>query len=149
MFHGHLDYFQKPSLEVDLTQNRDKWHSKRPQPLIYPILTCMRTRMNRNSLKWHLVEGPVTYDFTLHFRVCDHTTWLWRCLGTAFELFPLDSHNFMVMALGLCVKWHWETLDRASICTKLCIWAILPSWILKTTHLSTINTFIKCISKIG
>ena len=22
--------------------------------------------MNRNSLKWHLVEGPVTYDFTRH-----------------------------------------------------------------------------------
>ena len=24
--------------------------------------------MNRNSLKQHLIEGPVTYDFTLHSR---------------------------------------------------------------------------------
>ena len=31
-----------------------------------------------------MVEGPVTYDFTLHFRIHDHTTWFWRCLGTAF-----------------------------------------------------------------
>ena len=28
--------------------------------------------MNRNSLKEHLVEGPVTYDFTLHLRVHDY-----------------------------------------------------------------------------
>ena len=30
--------------------------------------------MNRNSLKWHLAEGSVAYDFTLHLRVHDHTT---------------------------------------------------------------------------
>ena len=40
----------------------------------------MRTRTNRNS-----------YDLT--------------CLGTAFGHFLLGSHNFMVIALGLCVKW--------------------------------------------
>ena len=27
--------------------------------------------MNKNALKWHLVEGP-TFDFTLHLRVRDH-----------------------------------------------------------------------------
>jgi hypothetical protein len=30
--------------------------------------------MNRNSLKEHLVEGSVTYDFTLHFKIREHTT---------------------------------------------------------------------------
>ena len=30
--------------------------------------------MNRNSLKEHLVEGPVTYDFTLHLGIGDHST---------------------------------------------------------------------------
>ena len=34
-----------------------------------------------------------------------HTTWFWRCLGMAFGHFLLDSHNFMVMALGSCAKW--------------------------------------------
>ena len=42
-----------------------------------------------NSLKWHLVEGPFMYDFTLHLRVCDHIAWFWRCVGTAFKR-PLD-----------------------------------------------------------
>ena len=43
--------------------------------------------MNRNSLKWHLVEGPITYDFTLHSRVCDHTTYM------ILEV-PLDTFGF-------------------------------------------------------
>jgi hypothetical protein len=60
--------------------------------------------VNRNSLKWHLVEDPVTYDFTLQLRVYDHTTYFWRCVGTAFQDFLLGSHNFMVTALGSCVK---------------------------------------------
>ena len=47
-----------------------------------------------------LVEGPVTYDFTLHLRICDHINWFWRCLGTTFGHFLLGSHNFMVTALG-------------------------------------------------
>jgi hypothetical protein len=33
------------------------------------------------------------------------TTWFWRCVGMAFGLFFSGSHNFMVTALGLCVKW--------------------------------------------
>ena len=31
--------------------------------------------MNRHPLKKHLVEGPVTYGFTLHSRARDHTAW--------------------------------------------------------------------------
>ena len=42
-----------------------------------------------------MVEGSVTYDFTL------------RWFGTAFGLILLGSHNFMVtaLAIGSCVKW--------------------------------------------
>ena len=61
--------------------------------------------MNRNPLKQHLIEGPVTYDITLHSRVGDHTTWSWRCIGTTFGHFHLGSHYFMVTTLGSCVKW--------------------------------------------
>jgi hypothetical protein len=28
--------------------------------------------MNRNSLRLHLIEGPVTYNFTLHLRTTPH-----------------------------------------------------------------------------
>jgi hypothetical protein len=57
-------------------------------------------------LKWHLIECLVTYDFTLHLMIRDHTTtWCWRCVGTAFGHFLLGSHNSMVTALSACVKW--------------------------------------------
>ena len=79
MFHGHLDYFQKPSLggrpKGHFTHKAESpwplqtksshwlkgrrpwhktgrpWHSEHLQPLIHFILSCVRTRMNRNSLK--------------------------------------------------------------------------------------------------
>ena len=51
--------------------------------------------MNTNSLKYHLVEDPVTYNFTRHLRVRDHTTWFRRCLGTvAFEHFLIGLSQF-------------------------------------------------------
>ena len=40
--------------------------------------------MNRNRMKWHLVEGPVAYDFTLHLRTCDH-------FGGVLRRRPLDT----------------------------------------------------------
>ena len=61
--------------------------------------------MNRNSLKLHVVEGSVKCDFTLDLRVRDHTTRFWRCVRTAFGHFFLGSDNFMVTALGSCMKW--------------------------------------------
>ena len=77
MFHGCLDYFHKPALgDRPNTKTRRPRHSKRPQPLVYSILSCVRTSMNRNSFKWHLIEGPVTYGFALHLRVRDHTTYM-------------------------------------------------------------------------
>ena len=51
MFNGHLDYFQKPTLGGRPNKSGRPWHSKRSQPLVYSILSCMRTRMNRNLLK--------------------------------------------------------------------------------------------------
>ena len=65
--------------------------------------------VNRHSLKEHLVEGPVTHGFTLHFRIRDPPHYMssevcWDGLWTLF--FLLGSHNFFVVtALGSCVKW--------------------------------------------
>ena len=97
--------FKNCLLKVDLHKTMRPWHSKHSQLLIDSILSCVRTHMNRNSLKWHLVENPITYDFTLHLRVRNHTLHdFWRCLGTTFGHLLLGSHNFMVTALGSCVK---------------------------------------------
>ena len=70
----------------------------------------------------------VAYGFTLHLRIHDHTTWFWRCLGTAFGHFLLGSHNFMVTALGSGVKWPFLMLDLS----VMMLWAvamIVPSHI--------------------
>ena len=43
--------FKNHLLEVGLTQNRETMALRTSQPLVYFILSCVRTRMNRNSLK--------------------------------------------------------------------------------------------------
>ena len=91
--------FRNHVLEVGLTQNQETVAFR--MLLFYFILSCIWTHMHISSLKLHLVEGPITHDFTLHLRIRDHTTWFWRCVGTAFGHFLLGSHNFMVTALGL------------------------------------------------
>jgi hypothetical protein len=38
-----------------------------------------------------------------------YTRWFWKCVGTAFGHFLLGSNNFMVTALGSCVKWPLDS----------------------------------------
>ena len=96
--------FKYQLLEVGLTQNPETMalRTLTTVDLLYSITRVHR--MNRNPLKQHLVEGPVTYDFTRHLRVRDHTTRVSRCVGTAFGHFLFGSHNFMFTTLGSCVK---------------------------------------------
>ena len=88
------------------------WHSKRSQLLIYLILSCVKIRMNRNSLKQHLVEGPV--HMTSHYTRGSVTSLhdFAGLLGRPLNTFLLGSHNFMVTGIGTCVKWpSWPTLE--------------------------------------
>ena len=111
MFHGHLDYFQKPHLfkgrpnaklgDHGTLKAHNSWFS-----IFYHVWgPCM----NRNSMKQHLIEGLGTYDFTLHSRARDHMTWFWKCLGTAFGQFLLGSRNSMVTDLVSCVTWPYDS----------------------------------------
>ena len=61
---------------------------------------CMN-RSDWNSV-WLRVRPHMTSQ--LHMRARGHTTWFWKCLGTTCGHFFLGSHNFMVTALGSCVK---------------------------------------------
>ena len=49
-----------------------------------------------------MVEVPVTYGFTLHD--------FGDVFGTAIIHFLVGSHNFMITALGSCVKWPLEPI---------------------------------------
>jgi hypothetical protein len=53
--------------------------------------------------KYHLVEDPITC-MTSHYtlRVRDHTTWFWRCLGTAFGHFLFGLSHFLSWLRLLC-----------------------------------------------
>ena len=87
-------------LEVGVTQYRESMalRTLTAVDLFYFI-------MREDPHEQNILEGPGTYDFTLHLRIRDHTTWFWRCLGTASWHFLLGSHNVMVTALDSCVKW--------------------------------------------
>ena len=113
-FMVNWNFFQNHLLEVDLTLNRENPGTPNAPNcwfiLIYHVWEPIWTEIHWNNI-W--LRAPVTYDFTLNLRVHDHTTWFWRCVGTSFRHFLLGSHNFMVTALGSCVKWpsafqsHW------------------------------------------
>ena len=109
--------FKNHLLEVGLTQNHQETMALRTLTnrwfiLLYHVWGPTWIECHWNSI-WS--RDPVTYDFTLHLRACDHTTWLWRCVGTAFGHFLLGSHNFMVTALGSFVTWPQVT---AIACTQ-------------------------------
>ena len=120
MFHGHYDYFQKSLLgsrpntkpeDRGILNAHNHWFI-----LFYHVWQLAWIEIHWSSI-W--LRAPVTYDFTLHSRVRDHTTWSRRCLETAFEHFLLGSHNFMVTAFGLCVKWllleHWILIPLGAL----------------------------------
>jgi hypothetical protein len=86
--------FKNHLLEVGLTKRRRSWHSERSQLLIYYILSCVRTRMNRDLLKGprHIwlhttLEGPwphyiileVCWDglWTLSFDLVNNGSFWW------------------------------------------------------------------------
>ena len=96
--------FQNHLLEVGLTQKLGDHGTLNDHNHWFSLFYHMwgPARIHWNSI-WLRAWSP--YDFTLHLRICDHTTWFWRCLGTAFRHFLLGSHYLMVTALGLCVKW--------------------------------------------
>ena len=66
------------------------------------------------------LRHPVTYDFTLHFNICDHATWFWRCLGT-----PLDTFFW-----ALTISWS-RLLSRVWSGPKMCWNPTRPSKNLK------------------
>ena len=102
IFNTHL-------LAVGLTQNRGETMALRTLTSVGLFhLSCVRMCMNKKSLEYHMVEGPVTYDFTLylvegpwsHYMIMEvHWDGLWTL--------SFGSHNSMVTTLGSCVKRLW------------------------------------------
>ena len=84
--YGHLDYFPKPPLggrpntkplgDHGMPNAHNCWYI-----IFYHAWGPAWIEIHWNNIS---VDDLATYDFTLHLRARDHTTWLWKCLGTAF-----------------------------------------------------------------
>ena len=106
MFHGHSNYFQKATLgrrpmtkpwDHDTPNVHNHWFI-----LIYQVRGHAWINIHWNSI-WLRARSHMTSHYTLGSVTTLHD--FGGVLGTAFGHFLLGSHNFMVMALGLCVKW--------------------------------------------
>ena len=104
--------------------------------------------MNIFSLKQHLVEGMVTYDFTLHLRVCDHTAdfggVLGRPLGTFFWAPTISwsrllacvwtGPKFTNIVISTCSKFiQMPTIEINFVIffASLHVWIEISSWMVK------------------
>ena len=96
--------FKNHLVEVGLTQNQETMALRAFTTVDLFYFIMREDPHEQKCIEIALGWGLITYDFALHLRVRDHTTWFWRCVGTAFWHVLLGSHNFMVTALGSCVK---------------------------------------------
>ena len=106
MFHGHLDYFQKPPLGG--------------RPNTKPGDHGTPNAHNRRFILFYHVWGPAWIEIhwnsiwlRARWHMTSHYTWgpvttlddVGGVLGRPLGHFLWGSHNFMVTALGSCVKW--------------------------------------------
>ena len=100
MFHGHLDYFQKPPLGGRPNTKPFGDHGTPNAHNCWFILSHHVWGPAWIKIHWKStwVEGPVTYGFTLHLRIRDVNTWFWRCVGMTFGHFFLGSPP---------ISWSW------------------------------------------
>ena len=91
--------FKNHLLEVSLTQNRETMALRTLTALELFWFIIREDLREWKFIEIALVEGPVTYECTLHLRTRDHNYMTlevsWDGLWT----------RFLVTALGLCVKW--------------------------------------------
>jgi hypothetical protein len=132
--------FKNHLLEIGLTQNRETM-TLRMLTTIDLFLPCTRTNMNRNSLKEHLVEGSVTYDFTLHF---------WGSVTTLHDFggvvgWPLDTFFWaLTISWSRLLKWVWSGLKLVLVwlgcwLDRVCNLPIGGCHVATTHHVDTIH----------
>jgi hypothetical protein len=101
VFHDHLHYFQKPPLEgkpnTKLGDHGTPNVHSRWLLLFIHMWRPTWIEIHWNSI-WLRTPSHMTSQYTWTFVTTLHDP------GTAFGHFVLGSHNFMVTALGPCVK---------------------------------------------
>jgi hypothetical protein len=137
--------FKNHLLEGGLIQNRDTIYGfpnahNRWLILFYHVWgsTCMN-RNHWNSI-WLRARSHMTSQYTWRSMTTLHD--FGGVLGWPLDTFLLGSHNFMVMALGSCVKWPWDHLFTWAI-------AILIHFYTHTILLCKFCVHIRATSHMG
>ena len=112
MLHGHLDYFQSPPLKGrPNTKPRD--HASPNAHNRWFIISYHVWRPAWIDIRWTSIRVRVQSHMTLHYTRGSVTTLHnFESLGTACGHSLLNSHNFMVTALGSCVKWPLDVVHE-------------------------------------
>ena len=89
MFHGHLDYFQKPSLVG--RPNTKLWdHGTRTLTTVglFYFIVCEDPH-DYKFIEVAFGRGPghIWLHTSVHFKIHDQTTRFWRCLGRPLDTF--------------------------------------------------------------
>ena len=117
MFHGHVDYFQKPPLGSRPNNELGDYGTLNAHNCWFIIfLSCVRFVHKQKSIEIAFGWGPVTYDFTLHSRVRNHYMTLevcWDGLWTlSFGLSQLHGHgSWLVCEVALSPKYDMDVYN--------------------------------------
>jgi len=121
MFHGHLDYFQKPSLGGRPNTKPGDHGTPNAHNCWFIIFYHAWGPTWIEIHRKYLIEGPITYDFTLHLRVHDHTYMIlevsWDGLGTlSFGLSQFHGYGSWLMCeVALSIEVHRHRLFRSKL----------------------------------
>ena len=119
IFRGRLDHCQKPPHGGRLNSKPGDHGTPNAQNRCYILFyhvwgpTCIE--IHWNSI---LVEGPVTYDFTIYSRVRDHTMWFRKRLNLwtlSFGLFTNSWSRLLACAQSAHSRWEHKKLGLSQV----------------------------------
>ena len=138
MFHGYLDYFQKPPLggRPNTKLGDDGTPNAHNRWFILFFLSCVRgptwIKIHWNSI-WLRFRSHMASHYTWGFvtTLRDFEGALGRPLDTSL----LGSHNFMVTVLGLCVEWpSTKYLGSFGLVHVIFLWSRIPRGLVVGCH---------------
>ena len=140
MFQGHLDYFQKPLLEIGLTQNSETMALSYLTNvyLLYFVMCEDPTQMEIHWISiWSRTRSHITSQYTwrLLIRIHDFRSVLGRPLGTSLGLSQFHVHNSWCRGSWLMCEAtlngqgaKTNTLPKTNTCRRLPIVNTLLPW---------------------
>ena len=140
MVHGHLDCSQKSFVGGRPNTNLGDHDTPNAHNCWFILFYYVQEPAWMGiSLKEHLVEGLVTYGFTIHLKIRDHARWCWRCVRDGHwtlsaGLSHFHSHGSWLMCEMVLSSGGGNSPEKES-------WHWLSEW----GHLLSRNAKVACV----